>query len=1057
MTPNTPTPTTRGDASGERRQLTVMFCDLVDSTALAERLDPEEYGEVVATYQRTCAAEIERFEGRIAQYLGDGLLVYFGYPVAHEDDARRAVHAGLGILEALEPLNQRLDASRGVRLSARLGIHTGLVVVGELGGRGRQERLAVGEAPNVAARLQGLAAPDTLVISAATHRLVQPFFTFQPLGRQTLRGLSAPLAVYQVLGESGVRSRLEVARTNGLTPLVGREREVEILHDRWTRVREGIGQVVLLSGEAGLGKSRLVEAMKDHVADKPHVLVECRCSPYYQNTALYPIIDLLQRLLDWRREDGSAERLRKLEESLTPHDVPLAEVVPLFAALLRLPLPADRYPPLALTPPRQRARTLEAVLTLLRRMASGKPLLLIMEDLHWVDPTTLELLTMLVAQDAAIRTLSLLVFRPEFRPSWEVGDRQTSIALTPLADGEARAMIARVAGGKPLPAPVLAQLVMNTDGNPLFVEELTKMVLESDMLQAVEGRYELAAAPGRFAIPTTLHDSLLARLDRLGPAKSVAQLAATLGRTFPYEWLQAVSPLDAPALDDSLARLRDAGLLYEQSGPPHARYLFKHALVQEAAYQSLLRTTRQQYHQLVGRTLAEKFSEVAENHPELIAHHYTEAGLGDAAIAYWHRAGQRALERSANTEAITHLTRGLDLVTRVADGPQRVQQEIELQVALGAPLMATRGYGAPEVEKVFARVLDLSRQVGETPQLFTALRGLRTFYQIRGDSVTASELGEQLLRLAERDGDPALVLEAHYALGAALFWTGHFGRAHEHFERVHDLYDRRRHRSHAYLFGNDPGVVGYSYSAWTLWYLGHPDRSLERMEQGLAYARELDHPFTLAFAFSYAMVLHYFRREPQATIEWAERAMALASEHGFPFWSTGALPMRGWALSEQGRSAEGIRQLREGLALSRAAGAELGRPTYLVMLAHALARTGALGEAFAALDEAVGIVARRPTHEDLDVYHAKAALLLTRGQAGAGEAAACLRHVLDLARRQGARWWELRATTSLGRLLQREGQRAEARRLLAEVYSGLTEGFDTVDAREARALLDELS
>ena len=1057
MAPDALTPTPSRGSDGERRQLTVMFCDLVDSTVLAESLDPEEYGKVVTAYQQMCEAVIEPFEGRIAQYLGDGLLVYFGYPVAHEDDARRAVHSGLGILEALEHLNQRLDASRGIKLAARLGIHTGLVVVAELGARGQHERLAVGEAPNVAARLQELAAPDTLVISAATRRLVQPFFTFRPLGPHPIKGLSAPVPVYQVLGESGVRSPLEVARTSGLTALVGREREVEILRHSWTRVREGVGQVVLLSGEAGLGKSRLVEIMKDHVADEPHVLVECRCSPYYQHTALYPIIDLLQRRLEWSREDGPVERLRKLEALLTPYNVPLAEVVPLFAALLLLPLPADRYLPLTMTPPRQRARTLEAVLTLLRRMASGKPVLLVMEDLHWVDPTTLELLTMLVAQDASLRLLSVLVFRPDFRPPWDGGERQTSIALAPLAHDETMAMIGRVAGNKPLPAPVLAQLVMNTDGNPLFVEELTKMVLESDMLQAVEDRYELTATPGRLAIPTTLHDSLLARLDRLGPAKSVAQLAATLGRAFPYEWLQAVSPLDTVTLDRSVARLLEAGLLYEQSAPPQARYQFKHALIQEAAYQSLLRTTRQQYHQLVAHTLAERFSEVAESHPELIAHHYTEAGLGDRAIGYWQRAGQRAVERSANAEAISHLTRGLGLIARLAEGPQRIQQEIELQVALGAPLMATRGYAAPEVEKVFARALDLCRQVGETPQLFTALRGLRTFYQIRGDSPTAYELGEQLLRLAERAGDAALLLEAHYSLGAALFWTGDFGRAHEHFERVHELYDRQQHRSHAYLYGNDPGVVGYSYTAWTLWYLGYPDRSLERMTEGLALAHELHHPFTLAFAFTYATVLHYFRREEQATLEWAERTVALSNEHGFPFWSTMGLMLRGWALSEQGRSTEGIAQLREGLALWRAAGTELGRPTYLTMLAHALARRGQLADAFAVLDEALSVVSKQPTHEGLDVHFAKAALLLAQGEAKGSEAAAGLRHVIDLARRQGARCWELRATTSLSRLLQREGKRAEAHRQLAAIYGGFTEGFDTVDAREAQALLRELS
>jgi class 3 adenylate cyclase/tetratricopeptide (TPR) repeat protein len=1046
-------------SEAERRQLTVMFCDLVDSTALAERLDPEDYREVVGLYQRTCEAVVDRFEGRIAQYLGDGLLVYFGHPVAHEDDARRAVHAGLGILEELEKLSQRLEAERGVKLAARVGVHTGLVVVGDMGGRGRQEQLAVGETPNVASRLQGLAAPGTLVVSAATHRLVQPFFTCQDLGEHAIKGLSAPLRVYRVLEERDAGSGGETVRAGEPTALVGRQREVDLLADQWSHVRQGASRVVLLSGEAGLGKSRLVETVKEHVAGQPHAQLECRCSPYYQSTALYPVIDFLQRRLGWRREHSPAEKLERLEALLAPYEVPLPDVVPLLAALLALPLPEDRYPPLMLSPQRQRTRTLEAIVSVLRAIAVAQPLLFIVEDLHWVDPTTAELIGLLLDQRPEIPLLALLVFRPEFRPPWNGGRDYARIELAALSQDESAALVTRVAGGRRLPEPVLQQLVANTDGNPLFVEELTKMVLESGLLREAGDRYELTAPSLTLAIPTTLHDSLIARLDRLGPAKSVAQLAAVLGRAFPYELLRAMAHVDAATMDDALGQLAGAGLVYQQGARPHALYLFKHALVQEAAYQSLLRSVRQQYHQRVAETLTAQFPETAETQPELVAHHYTEAGLGAQAIPYWQRAGERAVGRSANLEAISHLTKGLSLLAQVPEGPRRLQCELGLQLTLGTPLMATRGYSAQDVEKVFGRALELCRQIGETPQLFNALRGLRQFYQIRGDTRTAYELGEQLLRLAERTQDTGQLIEAHNAVGGALFWMGEYSLAQEHFEQVIQIYDPRKHRAHASLYGNDPGVVGHSYAAWALWYLGHVDRSLRHLEKCIALATELALPFSMASAFAYAAVLHYFRREPGPARERAEQTIAIASEHGFPFWLAMATCLRGWALSELGQHAEAIAHLRQGLAISQALRTDLGRPHYLAMLAQALWRTGQFAEASAALEEALAMVAAHDdrSYDAMDVYHAKGELLLAQGEGHDEEASRHFARALDIARRQGAKSLELRAALGQARLLQRQGRRAEAREPLEAICSWFTEGLDSTEMRAARGLLKTLA
>jgi class 3 adenylate cyclase len=630
--------------AAERRQLTVLFCDLVDSTTLARQLDPEDLREVVRAYQDTCAKVIARYEGHIAQYLGDGLLVYFGYPQAHEDDAQRAVRAGLGMVEAVGQLNTRLAPEHNVQLAVRLGIHTGLVVVGEMGGGTRQEQLALGETPNIAARLQEIAAPNTLVISAATLQLLGGFFAYQPAGTPLLKGLTQPLAIYRVLYEQMARSRLEVAGSMGLTPLVGREQEEGVLLERWAQVKDGSGQVVLLSGEAGIGKSRLVQVLTTQVASEPQAwLTPCQCSPYHQHSALYPLIDLLERVaLHFEREESPAHKLRKLEGFLVQYGLPLAEIVPLFAALLALPLPAE-YAPLPLAPEQQKQQLLHALLTILLRIAAQQPVLFVMEDLHWVDPSTLELLSLLVDQGPTARILALLTFRPDFSPPWTGRSHCTQVTVHRLPRQQAVEVIRQVAHGKDLPPEVVEQIVAKTNGVPLFVEELTKMVLESGLLQEREERYALLGPLPPLAIPATLHDSLMARLDRLTTVKALAQLGATLGREFSYALLQAVSPWDEGTVQRGLQQLVEAEFLYQRGLPPQATYFFKHALIQEAAYQSLLRSTRQQYHQRIAQVLEACFPEVCETQPELLAHHYAEAGLTDQAVDYWQRAGQHAL------------------------------------------------------------------------------------------------------------------------------------------------------------------------------------------------------------------------------------------------------------------------------------------------------------------------------------------------------------------------------------------------------------------------------
>jgi class 3 adenylate cyclase len=596
----------------ERRQLTVLFCDLADSTRLASQLDPEDLRDVVLAYQATCVEVLQRFDGHVAQYLGDGLLVYFGYPQAHEDDAQRAVRAGLGILDAMGMLNARLERENGIRLAVRIGIHTGPVVVGTMGSGGRHEQLALGETPNLAARLQSLATPDTVVISEATHRLVQGYFRCDDLGSLNLKGVETPLRVYCVVAESAAQSRLDVAVASGLTPLVGREHEVGLLRERWAQSRDGLGQAVLLSGEAGIGKSRLVRVLTEHVADEGALWLTLRCSPYHTNSAFYPVIAHLQRLLQWHRHETPAARLATLEQALQTASLPLAETVPLLAALLALPVP-EQYPPLVLSPQRQKQKTQEALVAWLLAETARQPVLAVWEDLHWADPSTLELLELLLDHVPTAPLLLVLTARPEFRPSWTPRSYVTQLTLMRLSRHQSEEMVVRVTGGKPVPAEVQAQIVAKTDGIPLFVEELAKTVLESSLVQEVTGRYVLTGPLPPLAIPATLQDALMARLDRLAVVKEVAQLGAVLGREFAYELLQAVAPPDEATLQQALARLVEAELLYQRGLPPQATYIFKHALIQDAAYQSLLKSTRQQLHRRIAQVLQEQLTTVSSD------------------------------------------------------------------------------------------------------------------------------------------------------------------------------------------------------------------------------------------------------------------------------------------------------------------------------------------------------------------------------------------------------------------------------------------------------------
>ena len=1042
-----------GGREAERRQITVMFCDLVGSTALAEKLDPEDLREVMAAYQKAAGAVIERYEGHVAEYLGDGLVVYFGWPKAHENDAGRALKASLEVIAAVKSVEAPEP------LQVRIGIATGPVVVGETGaGDASVPNAAVGTTPIVAARLQSLAGPDEIVIAPTTHRLAGSAFDYDDLGEQYLKGFTEPFHTWRVVRESAGESRFDERAIGGLTRLVGRDSELTLLLERWAMAKDGEGQVVLLSGEPGIGKSRITQVLREQLAVESHTRLHYQCSPYYSNTAFYPIIEQLERAARFARDDAPASRLDKLETLLAQGTETVSEMAPLFAALLSLPV--DRYPPLNLSPQRQKEKTFEVLAAQTVGLARHHPVLMIFEDVHWIDPTALEVLGTLIErlEDAAV--LLVITYRPEFEPPWGGYSHVTSHALNRLSAEHGARMVAEVTGENALPDDVLDQIIAKTDGVPLFVEELTKTVLEA---RAGEGQQNHTSNDSTLAIPATLQDSLMARLDRLESGKAIAQLGACIGREFSYRLLEAIAPGDAAGLGDALARLIDAELLYRRGPVPDTMYVFKHALIQETAYQSLLKSRRRPIHARIVDALEAQFGDIVEAEPELLAHHYTEAGLIKQSIPHWQQAGERAVKRSANVEAIGHFTKALDLMQTLSESLERNQQELILQVDLGTPLQATRGFGSVEVEQVYMRARELSEQVGETPQLFPVLSGSWTFYVVRADHTAAHAAAQHLLTVAENVDDSDHLLEAHFLAGFTLFYMGEFVSARKHYETGIALYERQQHRATAAPNRRNPGVGPLSVAARTLWFLGYPDQALNRSHQALALAQESLNPFSLAYSLNFVSLVNQFRREGQAAKERAGAVIALCTEHGFPFYSAYATVVRGWALAAQGQSAEGMAQIRDGLTASRDTGSELLRPFFLGMLAEALWGAGQAEEGLTTVAEALTLVDQtKERFYEAELHRLKGALTLQSQATGqtsevAGEAEACFQKAIEIAQQQRAKSWELRAATSLARLWQGQNKQAEARALLSDIYNWFTEGFDTQDLQEAKSLLEKLA
>ena len=1041
---------------GERRQLTIFFCDLVGSTTLASQFDPEEWREIVGAYYDTCGKVIARFDGHIAQYLGDGLLVYFGYPQAHEDDALRAVRAGLGVIEAVDQLNVVLSEKHGVSLAVRLGCHTGLVVVGdEVAGTGHDD-MVLGDTPNIAARLQGVAEPNTVVIGALTHQLLGGLFACESLGTPPLKGVAAPLEVYRVLYESTARTRLDALSRTGLTPLIGREAELQSLQAVWGEVTGGQGHVVVVTGEAGIGKSRLVKALTEHASARQAWFTHLQCSPYYQDTAFYPVIDLMERIvLRFERDDSLSQKQSKLEGFLVESGLPLAETVPLFSTLLSIP-PGAEYASAEVPAEQQKQQTMRALLTIPFRRAEKQPVMLIVEDLHWIDPTTLEYLNTLVDAIRGAAILALFTCRPDFASPWTDNPNVTTMELNRLPSGAAAELSHQVAQGKSLPPQVLAEVVAKTDGIPLFIEELTKMLLESGLIEERPDHYALSGPLPPLAIPNTLQDSLMARLDRLAPVKGLAQLGAALGREFSYRLLQAVSPWDDETLRRGLDQLVNAEFVYQEGTAPSLTYRFKHALIQDAAYQSLLKSTRQHHHQRIAGALESEFPETVESQPELLAHHYTEAGLTERAVPYWHAAADRALRRHANQEAANHATRGLELLATLPDTPTRAERELRMQQILGpAQSFVT---GPHSVEHVHARAYELARQVGDTAAMFPALSGLAYANILRGQMRQARALADAYLALAEPHHDALVLAAGHWMVAYVAWWQGDIIDVSNHSRRCLQFYNPDQHLAGIAAYNQNPGIVCGYLDALADWVLGYPTQASQAMDRTLAHAKELEHPYSVAIVLLFSAQLAQLRREPEPASMLAEEALKVSVEIGAPAMALWCLLPRGWARAQQGDVAGGIEDIRESMDRRRAFRMGAVWPWYLALVADAYGAIGKIDEGLSALDEALDWVQRNDERlYAAEVHRIRGELLLRQPVPDLAQAEDCFEQALAFARDQQAKSWELRAAMSLARLWHQNGRSDDAHGLLAPVYGWFTEGFDTADLQDAKALLEQLS
>jgi predicted ATPase/class 3 adenylate cyclase len=1034
--------------AAERRHLTVMICDLVGSTALATRLDPEDMGAVIDAYHAACARIVLSFDGFLADFRGDGILAYFGYPRAHEDDAERTVRAALDIAAVVA----RLKTPAEEPLSVRIGIATGLVVVGNRGEGMLREHTVVGDTPSLAARLQALAEPGTVVIAASTRHLLGNLFHLRDLGFHNVKGVAQPIAAWAVDGVAISQSRFEAGHETGLAELIGREDELDFLLERQRLAWKGEGQAVLMSGEPGIGKSRLVAALEERIAQQPHTFLKYQCSPHHTNSTLYPFIAQLERAVGFKADDTSDERLDRLEAYLAMSSPRVHEIAGLFAALLSIPA-GDRYPKLPPNPAQQRRRTFAALLDRFESLARQQPMLLSFEDVQWADPTSLEFLDLTIERMRQLPVLAAFTLRPGFEPTWDGLPNVSSLKLARLDRNNVESIVTRVAGGHALPAEVMNQIVAKTDGNPLFVEELTKAVLEAGILVKDSKGYHLDGPLPPLAIPTTLQDSLMARLDRLAPVKEISQIGAAIGRDFSFSLIREVVGWDDAALKNALAKLEQAELVFRRGEPPEAIYSFKHALVRDAAYESLLKSRRQQLHGQIARTMEKKFTDIAVSQPEVLAHHFTEAGLVKSAIDYWLKAGNIALARSAH-EAISHLKQGLKLIPNIDDPMLRSKSELLLQTSLGNSLRATEGWSTESVKYAYTRALELCKQSGLDAHAFPAVFGLWTWHFPRGALVEAKALAEHLLNISQGTDDSVYKVLAHEALGFTLFAQGKFVAAHTELERSLILCEDSKSAAYLDLSAQDPRVHVRSYDAMTLWLLGFPDQALRVCEEARSCADTSRHPFSEAIARTISLRVHQLRGETSIVARQADAAIALCEEHDFAHYLAMAKILRGWAKAQQGDFENGIAEIKRGLEKERATGVSLFDSYSLGLLADACIKNNSYEHALEFLRQGQSRVNEENTEcfYAAEIYRLLGEVYLRSGQ-DMDQAQDYFSKGLKVAQEQKAKSLELRLCLSICDLYDLRQNVDKGHTQLGEVFESFNEGFDTSDLIRAKARL----